>query len=254
MLVFDIETGPLPDDDLKQAVPAFDRESIPRPGVFDPDSVKTGNIKDQAKIAEKIHAARKAYEAEVASYDDRVNAAEAAYWQEIKDRAALDATTGWVTGIGFLADSGKRLVLTALDGTEEERLAMFWKQFHRMRTEQRKIVGHYSNAFDVPFLCRRSWILGVEVPEVAFTPTGWLNPIFVDLADRWRCGNRQTQIKLDAMARAIGVGCKPDDCTGAEFSELLLSGDPEKQERAISYLHNDLDMTLGCALKLLKAT
>ena len=42
-IIFDIETGPLPETELAAMMPAFD-----------PAEVKTGNLKDPAKIAEKI--------------------------------------------------------------------------------------------------------------------------------------------------------------------------------------------------------
>ena len=70
-LVFDIETGPLPDDVLKERVPPFDEP--PRPGKFDPVTVKLGNLKDEDKIKAKIEAAKKAHAAlEAGSSFDKV--------------------------------------------------------------------------------------------------------------------------------------------------------------------------------------
>ena len=46
-VIFDIETGPLPIERIKEILPPFDPESLGNPpGEFDPKSVKTGNLKD----------------------------------------------------------------------------------------------------------------------------------------------------------------------------------------------------------------
>ena len=72
-IFFDIETGPLPEGELAALLPPFD-----------PAEVKTGNIKDPAKIAEKIREAEEAHR------------------RDFFDRAALDPLTGRVLAIGMM--------------------------------------------------------------------------------------------------------------------------------------------------------
>lgn len=72
-IFFDIETGPLPENELAALMPPFD-----------PSEVKTGNIKDPEKIAAKIA------EAEVNHKRDFI------------EKAALDPLTGRVVAIGLL--------------------------------------------------------------------------------------------------------------------------------------------------------
>ena len=72
-IVFDVETGPLAESELSALLPPFD-----------PAEVRTGNLKDPAKIAEKIAEA------------------EANHRREFFDRAALDPLTGRVVAIGML--------------------------------------------------------------------------------------------------------------------------------------------------------
>jgi hypothetical protein len=59
MIVFDIETGPLPSDEIRANSAPF--VPAPPPGDFDPSAVKLGNLKDEAKIAAKINDAREEY-------------------------------------------------------------------------------------------------------------------------------------------------------------------------------------------------
>lgn len=248
-VVFDIETEPLPDDDLMRVCEPFNPNSVPHPGLFDPDSVKLGNVKDSIKRAEKIHAAQKAHAELVANYDSNLAAAEQAHWREIRDKAALDATTGRVCAIGYKSREDSEKIQTALETSEADLVRGFWEAAAKMRSQQRKMIGHYSNSFDVPFLVRRSWILGIPVPDWITTPTGYLNPMFIDTMAVWQVGNRRDSIKLDRLATALDCGSKPDDCTGAHFY-MMLRGEGAEREAAIEYLRNDLQMPFLIARKL----
>jgi hypothetical protein len=247
-VVFDIETEPLSLEELGKLCDPFDPASVPHPGEFDESAVKLGNLKDAAKIAEKIELARHVHAKSVMDYESTLDQACGAYWSEIFDKAALDATTGRVCAVGYLADS-KEIIDTALDFDERELLVRFWNIAGKMRKENRKMIGHYSNSFDVPFLVRRSWILGIPVPDWITTPTGYLNPMFIDTMAVWQVGNRRDSIKLDRLARALQVGCKPSDCTGADFWRML-RGEGAEREAAIEYLRNDLKLPYEIAKRL----
>ena len=77
-IVFDLETGPLAESELSALLPPFD-----------PAEVKTGNLKDPAKIAEKIAEA------------------EANHRRDLIERAALDPLTGRVVAIGVMRYDAK---------------------------------------------------------------------------------------------------------------------------------------------------
>ena len=248
-IVFDIETEPLPDEQLVKVCDSFDPASVLHPGEFDESAVKLGNVKDPAKIAEKIAAAKASHEKSVADHAEIVRKAAVAHWSEIKDKAALDATTGAVCAIGYKSREDREIIETVLDMSEVDLITRFWKCMNKMRSENRKAIGHYSNSFDVPFLVRRSWILGIPVPDWITTPTGYLNPMFVDTMAVWQVGNRRDSIKLDRLARALDCGSKPDDCTGAQFY-MMLRGEGADREAAIEYLRNDLQMPFNIARKL----
>jgi hypothetical protein len=249
MLVFDIETEPADMETIQRIVPAFDGQSIPHPGEFDATSVKLGNLKDKAKIDEKIEAARKAHEQAVASHAEKVAAAEADYWKQVNEAATLDAAIGKVCAIGYRNHNGIEILHLRTQHDEIEMLGEFWRVASTIRHQGRKMIGFYSNMFDVPFLARRSWINGVSVPDWITTPTGFLSPVFVDLIQIWQSGNRRDSIKLDKLARALGIEGKPDDCDGATFWRMLRGGE-EEREVAISYLRGDLRMTAEVATRL----
>jgi hypothetical protein len=183
---------------------------------FDVESVRLGNLKDSAKIAEKIAASKASH-----------NAA----WLE---RAALNPLAGQVLAIGILSDT--KVVLHGME--ESELIDRFWLFYDHAHQNGDRLVGFNCCSFDLPFLVRRSWLLGVPVPQSVLRDNRYWSPTFVDLLDVWRMGNRQEYISQDELARALGVDGKPDGITGADFARLF----NEDRPRAIEYLKNDLRM------------
>ena len=254
MLVFDIETGPLPLEAIQSTLGPFDASSTGKhPGEFHHNAVKLGRMVDEAKIAAKIEDARKAHESAIVAYEEKQLTAESDYWAGIQDKAALSAITGQVVAIGYL---GKHEILhLATDGVSERALLVqFWKSYRDMRKQNRSMVGFNIKGFDLPFLAQRSWILEFPVPTSILTPTGYLDSSSVDLLDRWKVGYRGSMAvgnaKLATVARALGLGDKPDDCTGAEFAKKLWSESPEDRQAAEKYLSNDLAITAAVANRL----
>lgn len=253
MLIFDIETGPLDLETIKKFAPAF--QPPPHPGEFDPAAVKLGNLKDEARIKAKIDEARAAHQAAVAGYDVQVRHAEAEHVASALDRAPLSPVTGQVLAIGCWSATTKNTVVIGEQNgmTEEEILAKFWGLYRSMREQKRPMVGVNIFGFDLPFLVRRSWILGVEIPPTVRDGRYW-DRLFVDLRDEWLLGQRwgDCESSLDHMARALGVGAKSDaaGCDGATFHKLWLSGDAAQRATARNYLINDLEMTRRVAERL----
>ena len=206
-LVFDIETGPEVEAVLAAMEPEF---SAP------------ANFKDPAKIAEKIEGQRAA-------------------WRE---RAALCATTGRVLAIGMmLNDQLDLLVVDSEQGVSEvDLLTAFW-EIAAPEGIWRHLVGFNSNRFDIPFLIRRSYKLGVAVPYGALNGR-YLNGRFIDLMESWKLGDYQASISLDRLAKHLGVGAKNGN--GAHFAVLL----QEDRAAALDYLRNDIAMTVAVARKL----
>jgi predicted PolB exonuclease-like 3'-5' exonuclease len=242
-IIFDIETGPLPDERLFSIMPAF--EPPPRPGRFEPTDVKTGNLKDPGKIKEKIEAARFAHEEAVAQHEETVAAAELEHRAKIRDRAALDAATGQVLAIGMLSDSGEELLYhVGAEGEEAKVIERFWAMSCPAKIVERgRMVGFNSNRFDLPFLVRRSWLLGVPVPD-GLRSGRYFDPRFIDLMDEWKLGDHGCSISMDRLCKALGLEGKNGD--GALFYQTYA----EDRLAALDYLANDLRMTMDVARAL----
>lgn len=242
MLIFDIETKPKPDDELRRIFGDPDA-GIADPGQFDPSSVKCGNLKDAAKIKEKIDAAAAEHAALADSYPQRLADAKAAAFAEFKSRAALSATTGQILVVGYynpITDA-----FAASDGTNKDGdvpevriLTSFWSKFETCKQQKRPMIGLNIHDFDLPFIMRRSWVLGVPVPHGVLMQGRFWCDTFVDLRKVWLCGQATngTKSSFDELAAAFGTDGKPEGIGGGDFARLW----EEDRERAIAYLENDL--------------
>ena len=209
-IIFDIETGPLPESELAALLPPFD-----------PAEVKTGNIKDPDKIAAKVAEA------------------EANHRRDFFDRAALDPLTGRVVAVGLLyPDSGEFHVIGHED--EAATLREFWDVCRGQQGRINQMVGFNTHLFDLPFLIRRSWKHRVAVPLGIRRGRYWSDEM-LDLRDGWQLGDRMAKGSLDVIAKHLGVGAKNGD--GKAFAGLWASD----RAQAVAYLRNDVQLTAKVA-------
>jgi len=240
-MIFDIETGALPLEIVRERVPEF--QPPPPPGEFDPAAVKTGNLKDPEKIREKVAAAAVAHEHAVARYGRDVQEAENRYYADALSKAALSPITGLVLAIGYLTES-----TTVLDIDEEPPLLhRFWQQYLYCRSKNEKLVGHNIFNFDLPFLIRRSWLLDIEIPPGLLEHRRWIDSTtFEDTMSLWACGGHREYQSLDGLAKAFGVGGKLEGVNGQQFAELLATDRPLAEK----YLATDLTITRAIAERM----
>jgi DNA polymerase elongation subunit (family B) len=209
--VFDIETVPLPDEQIKAFMPDFD-----------PAEIKTGNLGPD-KAAAKV-------EAERVKHQNR-----------ILERAALSPLTGKVAAIGILGPNAEAEELY-LWSPEEELINWCFKRF--CDDELGVWIGFNISQFDIPFLMRRAWALGIT-PPAGFTKGRYLSNWFIDLAEVWRGPSHEREhISLDKLGRFLGLGGK--EKSGAAFAAMQY-GDPDA---AREYLRHDLGLTWAIAKRL----
>lgn len=215
-VVFDIETEPLPEDQLRATFAEKTAEEFA-------DSC------DKRWKPETVAAKYEEYKATA--------------WAEHVKRAALSPVTGRVLAIGY---GQNKLTVTDI-GDEDALLRSWWNVFQWAANSQpaTRLVGFNSSGFDVPFLIRRSWHHRISPPFDLFHGR-YLHPVFVDLMDVWSCGNREQRISLNDLAIFLGTTGKPEGVSGADFHKLL-AGTEDERKQAIAYLENDIRMTAEIA-------
>lgn len=203
-IYFDIETGPLPLNEL--VIPPFD-----------PSQVKTGNTKNPDLIAEKI---RNAEENHVSDY--------------IKN-AALDALSGQVLAIGYQIEHEVPQVLCSDADGEAEMLKQWWRIVSSLE-RQPQLIGFNVKPFDLPFLYKRSWKYRIDPPYWLRHGRYW-NDLVIDLREVWQLGDGRAHGSLASICRHLGLGEKAGN--GAHFSELWQTD----REAAINYCLRDVQLT-----------
>lgn len=213
-IIFDIETGPLPDDQLDKLTPEFKAPA---------------NYRDPEKIAANIAEQR----------------------AERKKDAALSAVTGRVVAIGLqlVVPNGTFEVEViggeACEHPERAVLEEFWRRWTHPDLAAFDWVGFNIHGFDLPFLIRRSWALRVRVPANLRQQGRYWNPKLIDLRDVWLLGDYRGSGSLDTVAKALGLEGK--NGSGAEFARLWV----EDRAKAVEYLRQDINVTREVARVLL---
>lgn len=197
---------------------------------FDPEEVKLGNLKDQAKIDEKIKEARDSHE------------------KNWLDKAALRPETATILAIGYW-DSEKGVALNSIKGMDGEKglIEDFWKRIGQwQRLTGRPMMGYNIEGFDLPMIVLRSRILGIHVPQNIRKGRYWNSDLFWDLRHDWLLGRKETEVKssLDYVAKVFGLPGKTG--SGKDFAQKFLND----EIGAYSYLWNDLHVTKQVAEKL----
>ena len=185
------------------------------------DSVKPDRrIKDPAKIAANIAEKR----------------------QAMMEEATLKPHLSKVLAIAC----GEHIFHSATD--EAGVLNDFWDVIHSAHNKGGALfVGYCSAGFDLPFVMKRSWALGVHMPDWVFDGR-YTHKSFVDAAIVLACGRREDIVSLDVAARLLGIGKKSGN--GADFWREYLSGDDARRDAALAYCSHDKELTLGIAMKL----
>jgi len=217
--VIDIETAPLPEELINPWLPPLNWEPW-NDTLFNPDTVKLGNLKDPVKINRKIdEALTKAKQEHEALREE-----EEAKVAQVIEEAALHPYTGWVFGIGVaLGEAGKNPETVYSKATlelsdEPAILEHVWEIVGNTRV----LINHNLLGFDLLFLVARSLVNGVRVPFSIDKLTPWSgqklylrghqNP--VTLIDTMQVGAkygwRGSKVKMNTLARFLGVQQKLD--------------------------------------------
>lgn len=206
---------------------AFDIETIRNGSLIDslPEpEVRTGNLKDPAKIAEKVAEAK----------------------AEQIDRMALSPLYGRVCAYVTISDTEtdkpeiRRGCITS--DTDEGEISAIEEIFKTI--SGKRVITYNGNGFDLPFIYRRAVLLGIDprefgVPTLAEMTARYNNKHHIDIMQVW-CGYGNYE-KLDNLAKAI-LEDQKIEIDFREFPELIRTEDGRK--RLLDYCQQDVALTM----------
>jgi hypothetical protein len=210
-LYIDIETCGLSTEEVLQVAPTFDAPA---------------NYKDPVKIADAIKDKQAAF----------------------VDGAALSAMTGRVLAVTTaLGEEEPHVAVSPTQDTEAGLLREAFTLISETIQKGSYVVGYNILRFDLPFMIRRAWFLGVRVPACirirnSMGRSQW-SPGIVDLLAEFAMGDKPEGMALDKVAhRMLG---RRKSGGGKDFADLLKTN----PEAAYQYCQNDVTLCrdiFGC--------
>lgn len=207
--ILDIETAPLENVEIMRFAPEFKADS---------------RLKDPSKIAEDLKSKQ----------------------EKFISTAALNPLVAKVCAVGLLdVDASVDAPTSAAINYGEDEQALLKGIEAVVAAKNTRLITFNGTAFDLPFICRRGLLYGMNLFDYFFRPDGGakiVDSIHVDLAARWDC-RRKDYVSLRELARFLNVGDKPAD--GPLFHEQIKTN----VRGALAYLMNDLQLTKDIAKK-----
>lgn len=218
-LYYDIETKP----DQERVKSMLD----PYPA-YDAGTCKMGNIKDEAKVLDKLAAHKAAWE------NGKLN-----QLQDALDRAALCPSTGSILCIQYAMNDGPAEIIA--DDDEKKMLMKWWAvvgdNVHRAVNWTGSNKG---GNFDKNYLMRRSWAHGL----MPFPISNWKDAAREFLAD----ADWGSYYKLEKAARELGIKVEDTgEVTGKTFSYHWITN----REEALKYAKQDVELVRSIWIKMM---
>lgn len=149
---------------------------------------------------------------------------------------SLEGTFGRIFCIGYVKDygNGTRLEKDVLCGDEKEVLKKFWE----VARDVELFVGHNIFEFDLPFIYKRSIILGVK-PRRDISFARYRNEPIFDTMKVWELWSNGQQ-KLDTLAKVLGLPTSKDEMDGSMVWPYYQQG---RHEDICRYCLKDVELT-----------
>lgn len=165
------------------------------------------------------------------------NTEENKFEESYQKNAAIYAEFGKVVCIscGFL--DKEKLRIKSFFGDDEKQLLQEFSKM--MQTGSFILCGHNIKEFDIPYICRRMLINGLEIPE-AINVAGkkpW-EVDFVDTLNLWKFGDYKAYTSLNLLATIFNIPTPKDDIDGSMVGKVYWQ---EKDlNRIVTYCQKDV--------------
>ena len=176
--------------------------------------------------------------------------------QMYQQKAAIFAEFGRVVviSVGFIhkTENGLGIKLKTFADPEEEFVLQEFNKLithHFNNPNRHMLCGHNIKEFDVPFLCRRMVIKGIEIPDM-INVTGkkpWETNHLLDTMNLWKFGDFKHFTSLNLLAHILGIPTPKDDIDGSEVGRVFW--EDNDLERIGRYCEKDVATVAQLLLK-----
>lgn len=188
-----------------------------------------------------------------------VKDAEISFEESFADKAAIYAEFGKIVCIscGYLAkeDDSDKLRIKSFYGNDEKQIL---NQFAEMLTknysdtQSQTLCGHNIKEFDIPYLCRRMLVNGIELPEILSIngKKPW-EVNFIDTLQLWKFGDYKAYTSLNLLATLFEIPTPKDDIDGSMVSSVYWKENDLK--RITTYCQKDVITTVRVLQKMINS-
>ncbi len=108
------------------------------------------------------------------------------------------------------------------------------------RNEQKHFCGHNIREFDIPYICRRSFINQIALPHVLSdlqNKKPWENPM-LDTLQFWKFGEYKNFTSIELLASVLGIDSPKDDIDGSDVANVYW--EENDLQRIVTYCNKDV--------------
>jgi len=155
--------------------------------------------------------------------------------------------------VGYFKKDGKavQLRVKSFYGDDEKILLQeFIAALQKMETNNNKwsFTGHNIKEFDIPFICRRLLINGLQIPPfLDFQNMKPWETNMIDTFQYWRFGDYKHYTSLKLLAAALNVPSPKDDIDGSMVGDVYWK--EKNLERIVTYCQKDVVTTANIVLR-----
>ncbi len=174
-----------------------------------------------------------------------------------QDRAAIYAEFGKIVciSVGLIVNEAKdkmKVRLKSFYGFDEKKLLeefaeLMGQYFHDVNTHF--ICGHNLREFDIPYICRRMVVQGIQLPTMLqlHGKKPWETKYLLDTMDLWKFGDYKHYSSLKLLTAIFGIPTPKDDIDGSEVGRVFWE---EKDiERIAIYCEKDVIAVIQIMMK-----
>lgn len=158
------------------------------------------------------------------------------------------------TGILTKAEDGSwKMRVKSFAGDDERKLLIdFFDLLNSYYTKsQHALCGHNIKEFDIPYICRRATIHGLELPGILdLQGKKPRESNHLDTLELWKFWDRKNFISLDLLCRVLGVQTPKTDISGEQVARVYR--DDKDLPRITEYCERDVVAVGDVMLKLLR--
>jgi len=174
-----------------------------------------------------------------------------------QERAAIYAEFGKIVCIsaGLIVNEGKnrmKVRLKSFYGFDEKQVLLDFAELMQQYfndSNTHYICGHNLREFDVPYICRRMVVQGIQLPELLqlHGKKPWETKYLLDTMDLWKFGDYKHYSSLKLLTGIFGIPTPKDDIDGSEVGRVFW--EEKNVERIAVYCEKDVLAVIQIMMK-----